>query len=316
MSSLNKYAATGAAAGFLLYKYYKDGTLGKIFNHGSDDNNSPNSIAAQPQPDIINTKPADTIHGNSPENITFDPDVYQFYNDTCAIKSQQLVLQQFGINVSQEELIDIAKMNGWYAEGYGTPMNMVGKLLEHYGVGVKATDGNNIFNISNELAQGHQVIVGVDEMELIDPNGQWWVDTIKGQQANHALVVSGIDTSDPDNVKVIITDPGTGNKLMEYPADQFIDAWKDSNCFMVSTDSVPTAAPLYPYQPITQFGGIPTYDLGQLAGMDIDTEQHDLYDKFVNDLLDGHANTSDLMNDYSQLLGSDDTDTCDDPDLC
>ena len=50
------------------------------------------------------------------------------------------------------------------------------------------------------------------------------------------MVVTGIDTSDPENVKVIITDPGTGDVAKEYPLDQFMDAWHDSNCFYVATD--------------------------------------------------------------------------------
>lgn len=320
MTSTKFTAAATAAApavGYLLYKSYKDGTLEKIknqiFGKSSDNAISGNQPLSQ-QPDL-GFEPASHIGGEEAENIVFDPNVFQFYNDTCAIKSQQLVLQQFGINVSQEELIDIAKVNGWYAEGYGTPQNMVGNLLEHFGVGVKSTEGNNIFNISNELAQGHQVIAAVDGMELVDPDGNRWKDLVYGQKADHALVVSGIDTTDPDNVKVIITDPGNGNKLMEYPAEQFMDAWKDSNCFMVSTDNVPTVAPLYPFQPIPSFAGIPTDDLAQLAGMDIDTEQQS-YDQFIDDLLSHPTDFDSLINNYDSLFDTGNDDAIDSPEQC
>ena len=42
--------------------------------------------------------PATTIHGDAPVNILSD-DVRQLYSDTCAIKSQQLILQDFGLNI-------------------------------------------------------------------------------------------------------------------------------------------------------------------------------------------------------------------------
>ena len=37
-------------------------------------------------------------------------------------------------------------------------------------------------------------------------------------------------------MKVIITDPGTGDVAKEYPLEQFMDAWHDSNCFYVATN--------------------------------------------------------------------------------
>jgi hypothetical protein len=62
--------------------------------------------------------------------------------------------------------------------------------------------------------------------------------------ADHAVVISGIDTSDPDNVQVIVSDPGTGDPAAMYPLDEFVDAWRDSNCFMVATQNpAPPALP-------------------------------------------------------------------------
>ena len=50
-------------------------------------------------------------------------------------------------------------------------------------------------------------------------------------------MVTGIDASDPENVKVIVTDPGSGDLNKAYPLEQFIDAAKDSHCFMTITNS-------------------------------------------------------------------------------
>ena len=179
--------------------------------------------------------PAYTIHGDAAVNVLSD-DVRQLYDDTCAIKSQQLILRDFGIDLSEDQLRDEAVANGWY-DG-GTSPSDVGKLLELHGVGISQYDNANIFNLVNELAQGHKVIVGLDSGEL-------WKDNLfdrlfEDSKADHALIVSGIDTSDPENVKVILTDPGTGDLLKEYPMECFVEAWQDSNCFMMTTnDPVP-----------------------------------------------------------------------------
>lgn len=312
------------AAGYMVYKACKSGSLNslkdKIFgnNHSVSINNNIETQqdlhhtslgVAAPNGSTIEVEQADTIHGLPAQNIEFDPTVYQFYDDTCAIQSQHLILQQYGINVSQEELIEIAKENGWYAEGYGTPMNMVGKLLEHFGVDIHGSSGNNIFNIANELAQGHQIIVGVDAYELVYPEETQGWDEMYGERANHALVVVGMDTSDPDNVQVIVTDPGTGNRQMAYPAAQFIDAWKDSDCFMVTTDSVPTN-PMWEYSPIDNFAGIPMESLDRLSSMDIDTASTETYDSFVEDLLSNPLAFDDLLAQYADLFDFDSDADC------
>ena len=309
-------------AGYALYKAYKSGTFGKLKEQlfGGDEHDSTpetpttNIHSAIPNGGVqseasINIVEADTIHGQSAQNIVFDPSVYQYYDDTCAIQSQHLVLQQFGIDVSQEELIAIAKENGWYAEGYGTPKEMVGKLLEYYGIDIQGSEGNNIFNIANELAQGHQIIVGVDAYELIYPEETQGWDELYGEEANHALVVVGIDTTDPNNVQVIVTDPGTGNRQMAYPADQFVEAWKDSNCFMVTTDQVPTGEDTPVYNPIDNFGSISTVDIHRLAGMDIDMSHQEDYDHFVSDLLSSSSDLDSLISQYDELFSfGDDSD--------
>jgi len=177
-----------------------------------------------------------TLYGESAKNIVSDY-VRQNYSDTCAIKSQQLILENFGINLSEEQLRNEAMTYGWYTPGGGTPMEDVGKLLELHGVKVHQYVNGNIFNIVNELAQGHNVIMGVDSGEL------WHYGFLEkledklpgGERADHALIVSGIDTSDPADVKVIITDPGTGDFCKEYSFSLFVDAAKDSHFFMVTT---------------------------------------------------------------------------------
>lgn len=249
----------------------------------------------------LGVKPAETIHGQAELDITFDPEVYQFYNDTCAIQSQHLVLKHYGIDVTQNEMIEVAKANGWYIAGHGTPFEYVGKLLEHYGVDVEVTDGNNIFNLANELAQGHQVIVGVDSGELVHPEEEAWEDATYGEEADHALVVVGLDTTDPDNVKVIVTDPGTGNRQWAYSQEQFMDAWKDSNCFMVSTEQSPEQFQGLEYHPMESFGGIPTSTLEQMAGIDL-SESYDFMDAVLDSIRTNPEGWANVVEEYPNIF--------------
>lgn len=185
--------------------------------------------------------------------------VQQRYSDTCAIRCQELILRDFGLNIPEENLCREAAALGWYTPGNGTALQDVGKLLEVHGVEVNRYDGANIFNLTSELAQGHRVIIGVDSGELWHGGLlEKFKDFIGLEQANHALLVSGIDTTDPDNVRVILTDPGSGDIAKAYPIDQFIDAWKDSNCFMVATSE---PAPLDFNPEMVNFN----YELGHLS---------------------------------------------------
>ena len=171
--------------------------------------------------------------------------VQQGYSDTCAIKSQQLILNDFGVPCTEDDLVQYSYEHGWY-QGNGTTMADVGNLLETAGIPVTRQADANVFNLVSELAQGHKIIVGVDSNELWENDSlfekikNWLSDFFMGDTPDHALIVAGIDTSDPNNIKVLVTDPGSGDYCKAYPIEQFMDAWSDSSCYMVSTDiSVP-----------------------------------------------------------------------------
>lgn len=184
-----------------------------------------------------------------------NPYINQYYSDTCAIRSQQIILRDYGIDIPQERLITIAEMHGWYEKGQGTPIQSVGELMELLGVDCHQSYNNTVFDLVSELSQGHRVIVSVDSGEL-------WAKTFEEafsekfedwsgiQGADHALIVAGVEVNPYNSfdVRVVLTDPGTGQLRVSYSLEEFIDAWKDSNCFMVSTEE---PAP-YQFDPISQ----------------------------------------------------------------
>lgn len=181
-------------------------------------------------------------------------DIHQTYTDTCVIKSQQLILNSFGIEVSEDSLVQDALSLQIYQPGRGTPIEHMGDLLELHGIESTMFESANKYTLMHELAQGHQVIVAVDSGELWRPSlFEKIKDLFMGETPDHALIVTGIDTSDPNAIDVIITDPGTGN-VTRYPYDQFADAWADSSFTMVATNTSPT--------------GIDNGILSQIMGMD------------------------------------------------
>ena len=163
--------------------------------------------------------------------------VHQSYPDTCAVQCQHLILDNFGIHVSEDQLVKEAENRGIYAPGHGTRPEDVGKLLEAHGVAIHRELNANVFNLATELAQGHQVIVGLDSGELWHENSilQSIADALGIGHADHAVIVSGIDTTDPHEVKVIVTDPGTGDVAKQYPLHEFLDAWQTSHFSLVAT---------------------------------------------------------------------------------
>jgi hypothetical protein len=163
-------------------------------------------------------------------------------NDTCAIASQQFVIEQLtGQQVTEEQLVAQSEQYGWYTPGAGTPPDDCGNLLQLYGLNVEHHNGATIDDIASQLAQGHGVIVGVDAEKI------WGLPetdaattllsstpTIPGQGADHAVEVIGIDRHDPNNPMVVLNDSGTPNGAGELiPLATFLSAWADGGNVMV-----------------------------------------------------------------------------------
>ena len=218
------------------------------------ENDKINTINSNIQTMTNTIKIGTSNYGETGQNIK-DPIFIQQPDDhSCALRSQQIILRDFGIDIPFKDLEKIAKENGVYSDD-GTSMCDVGKVLDIAGVGMHQVIGCNMFDLTNELAQGHRVIVGVDANELwyndsITDKLKNWFDDITGNQGgNHALIVAGVEVNpnNPSDVKVVLTDPGSGDLRIEYPMKQFMDAWKDTSCFMAATDA---PAP-YQYDPIS-----------------------------------------------------------------
>jgi hypothetical protein len=139
-----------------------------------------------------------------------------------------MVLRNYGIEASTEELTELAKKQGWFEEGKGSAFDFVGELLNHYGVEAVQMRNAGVYHIMHELSQGHKIIVGVDAED-------------DQTEAQHVMLVAGIDTTDPNNLKVVVKDPVDPKYDETYTANEFMERWKHTGCFMVATKQ---AAPL------------------------------------------------------------------------
>lgn len=157
---------------------------------------------------------------------------------TCAIVSQQMILKSFGIDISEARLVYDATANGWLST-HGTPLCDVGRLLEHYGIDTHSHHGGGVESLISELAHGHKIIAAVDSGELW--GADWFFeDWIQPEGADHALLVTGIDLSDPSHPRVFVNDPGEpGGAGHSYPLEKFLEAWNDSGRYFVATNDAP-----------------------------------------------------------------------------
>lgn len=157
----------------------------------------------------------------------------QKYSDSCAVACQEFILEEYtGKEYDEDELVDCAIENGWVAEG-GTPVEDIGNILEYHGIET-TTDYNAEFqDLENALNNGDRAIVGVYNLGLDNDYEGFY----PAWSANHAIEVIGIDKSNPEDIKVIVNDPGVEDgcgKEIDY--DVFMNAWNTSGGFMVVAD--------------------------------------------------------------------------------
>ncbi|MEX2578844.1 MAG: C39 family peptidase [Verrucomicrobiales bacterium] len=191
----------------------------------------------------------------------------QNMHDNCAVAAQTSIINQYlGSPISLEEANYVAVSSGIYTPGAGTSPADVGLLMDIYRVPNHSVEDASIEQLAAELQQGHLVVVGVDSGELWEegPLGEFWswlqkafgLDTAEFNPADHAVVVTGINVSDPENPTVVINDPGHPEGAgKEYPLHKFKDAWENSNFHYVSTSEPPPGNEALPF------------DLGNLMGL-------------------------------------------------
>lgn len=172
---------------------------------------------------------SDTIIG-SPET-----DMENWHEQTeqysCAISCQEFVAEQLlDMELSEEKMIRVAHESGWYDPERGTTINDVGKLLEAIGLEVERGMHYTIKNLAQELETNGKVLCSVNNWILSNPE---FAD-IPGIQANHVVQLIGIDTADPNDIRVILNDSGVKDgKARNVSLNTFCKAWETGGNYAV-----------------------------------------------------------------------------------
>jgi hypothetical protein len=194
-----------------------------------------------------------TLYGNPTAAAPFWR--YQGYDDDCVeIAVSDVVGEVTGRQPSEPAIVNVAQSTpstvhsgptytkpGKRKAGEGTSFDDEPALLAHYGIKAVSTDKGSAAKtgvptgmkaLEQDLAKGHRVIVGVNA-ELI------WREPVEdktpdGQpEANHAVVVTGVDTA----VGVVhLNDSGREEGRDErVPIDVFARSWDSSDDQMTVT---------------------------------------------------------------------------------
>jgi uncharacterized protein YvpB len=195
----------------------------------------------------------DMLHDGEPSLTIGDVSGYADFNhqqgdnpygiqQDCGLVSCQDVLNQFGIPVSETDVVTHAVENGQcqFSAGDmsgsgGTTVDDQVRILGDYGVPAHAESGQSLEQLATNVEQGHGVIIEANA-------GVLWNDAnyIETGQANHAVTLTGV-ARDPQTGSIqgfYINDSGTGQSGEFVSAQTMSAAWQDTGGQCVATDVI------------------------------------------------------------------------------
>lgn len=172
----------------------------------------------------------------------------QHFSDNCATTAEGSIIKQFGYDYDQDQFAYISAANGWYTPGGGTSPEDVGNMMDLFDIPNHTVQNAGVDDLISELSQGHGVIVGVRSDQLWDQGllselknfivRKAGLDTAEWNPADHAIVVTGMDFSDPSSPMVFVNDSGDpSGQARAYPLDRFVDAWQNSDFYYTATNN-------------------------------------------------------------------------------
>lgn len=152
-------------------------------------------------------------------------------DNLCDIRCEGYALRKIGIEISDEQLEKESRNHEWLTDE-GTRLMDIGKLCELHGAKVDRQLGSTLDDILEEIKKDKIVIISVDEGELVgELECEQLEDRTIGKCPDHVVIVTGFNE---EKLEIEIIDPNTPQFSDTYPLDRFMDAWDDSNNYMVS----------------------------------------------------------------------------------
>ena len=146
----------------------------------------------------------------------------------CAVRCEGVAIRHFGIEVTDEELMKESEQSGWL-QPEGTALHNIGRLSGTRGLSVRHRYHCTIEDIQESLKKNDVVIAVVDGNELVgDYKIEQKRDMEIGLNPNHAVVVRSVYGK-----TVTIKDFATPFQKDLYSLSQFLDAWEDSQNYLI-----------------------------------------------------------------------------------
>lgn len=160
------------------------------------------------------------------------------YLGTCGLVSCQDILLQFGLDVSETEIVNYAIEHGLCnTEGEprdrgGTTILQQAQILTNYGIPAHHEVSATLADLSSYLKQGRGVIVAVNAGIL------WADENLERGDANHAIVVTGVklDSINGAIESFCINDSATNESGKFIDANTMYAAWENIGGLIVVTD--------------------------------------------------------------------------------
>lgn len=175
----------------------------------------------QVDPERLSDAALRNLSGNPKEDIPlWRPQTERM---SCALACQSFVLRsEVDSSITEEQLIREAKERNLYTEK-GTYLENIGALAELHGMERELSFDNTLEEIERLQAKGAKVLAMISGTRMAHPNAFGFF------RADHVVQVVSIDRNDPENVRVILNDPGRKDgQGISVPADVFLKAWKTS----------------------------------------------------------------------------------------
>jgi len=193
----------------------------------------------------------DTLPDGRDVLVIGDPDGYADFNhqqgdndlgfqQDCGLCSSQDVLNQFGIDVNENDVVRPAVDNSECdvnpnaaSNSGGTTADWQANLLSDYGVPAHVENGGSMDDLANNITDGHSVIIEVNA-------GTLWNDanSYGDGSANHAITVTGVvrDPSTSEIMGFYVNDSGDGKGEKFVDASTMQHMWADTGGQSVVTD--------------------------------------------------------------------------------
>jgi hypothetical protein len=163
------------------------------------------------------------------------------FEGTCGLVSCEDVLRQFGVDVTEDNIVDHAAGSGECYVGDdpeksgGTSSESQAQILNDYGVPAHTESGQSLEDLAADVERGSGVIVSANAGYLWDD-----ANAYDSGQSNHAVVVTGV-ARDPETGELqgfFINDSGTGNSAQFVDASTMQAAYVETGGNAVVTDVV------------------------------------------------------------------------------